>query len=93
MNCKPGDIAFLIRSDSEWREVGKIVQVNRWTVIDGIGEWDVETFDGTFFYVRDDDLCAMRGWEPVSGCRDELFDPKPIFSDPQFMDLYLKGKS
>lgn len=81
MNCKPGELAFIIRSDSAWHPVGQIVQVNRWTVINGVGEWDVDDLDGTFFYIRDDDLCAMRGWELEPGCRDELFDTHPIFSD------------
>lgn len=81
MNCKPGEFAFLIRSDSLWKPVGTIVKVNRFTVINGNEEWDVETLDGTFFYARDDDLCAMRGWDLPQGFRDELFDPVWIFGD------------
>jgi hypothetical protein len=80
MNCKQGEFAFVIRNNSH-APIGSIVLVNHWTAIYGAGRWDVEDMDGTFFLVHDDDLCAMRGWEPTPGCVDELFDAHPIFAD------------
>jgi len=80
MNCKPGELAFVIRNNRH-APIGSIVQVNHWTAASGAGRWDVEDMNGTFFLVHDDDLCAMRGWLVEPGFRDELFDAHPIFSD------------
>lgn len=84
MNCKPGELAFVIRSRSAWNPIGRIVRVNHWAVIEGVGQWDVESLDGSFLFLHDDDLCAMRGWDLTPGCRDELFDPVWIYGD--YMD-------
>jgi hypothetical protein len=80
MNCKPGELAFVIRNNPH-AQIGEVVRVNHWTAVTGAGRWDVEDMCGTFFLLHDDDLCAMRGWEDAPGCRDELFDPVWIFGD------------
>lgn len=80
MNCKPGEYAFVVRNNPH-ALVGSVVLVNHWCTATGAGRWDVEDMDGTFFLLHDDDLCAMRGYEPTPGTRCELFDAKPIWSD------------
>lgn len=90
MNCKPGEFAFVIRTIHQV-PVGTVVKVNSWS--HQLGRWDVEASGGLFFYPSDDDLCSLGEWDIPTGFRDELFDPKPIFDDPQFWDLYVKGKA
>lgn len=80
MNCKPGEFAFVIR-DNPHADVGSILRVNHWTSVTGVGRWDVEDMNGTFFLLHDDDLCALRGYEATPGFRDELFDAVWIYGD------------
>ena len=79
MNCERGDYAFVIRNNGPIKP-GTVVKVNSWAVVHGVGQWDVETSRGSFFYIHDDDLCAMKH-EPTPGARCELFNAKPIWSD------------
>lgn len=80
MNCARGDYAFLIRPQGPFK-AGTVVKINSWAVVNGAGQWDVQKRGGAFFYVHDDDLCAMHGGEPTPGTRSELFDAKPIWAD------------
>lgn len=80
MNCKRGDYAFVIRNNGPIRP-GTVVKVNSWAIVHGVGQWDVETSNGAFFYIHDDDLCAMPTEEITPGWRCELFDPHWIYSD------------
>lgn len=80
MNCSRGGYAFVIRTNGPIK-LGTVVRINSWAIVHGVGQWDVETTHGAFFYIHDDDLCAMHGAEPAPGTRCELFDAKPIWSD------------
>lgn len=78
MNCKPGELAFVIRVIPQVR-VGTVLTVNSWS--HQLGRWDVEASGALFFFAHDDDLCAMRAWDIPKGFRDEAWDPVWIFGD------------
>lgn len=110
MNCKPGELAFVVSSQFP-ENIGTIVEIidiaARATAKLGAATWKVKTAargfktkniysgkvssDVNLAIALDSNLRPIRGFDLEKGIRDELFDPKPIFSDPEFMDLYLRG--
>lgn len=65
MNCKPGDLAVIVRAISEWQHVGKIVRVLRLVELEGENCWRTEpelrTADGRYWIGwRDRNLRPIR---------------------------------
>lgn len=64
MNCKPGDLAVIVRAFTAWEHVGKIVRVVRLTRIDGDECWKTDpelfTLDGRWIAWTDAHLRPIR---------------------------------
>jgi hypothetical protein len=89
MNCKPGDLAIVVRGMYSDENVGKLVRTVRLVPLhDADGpSWEVESLSGFLMHPRVE-LCGLRGWFEDSRLRP-IRDPG---DDAQDEMLVLLGK-